>query len=200
MSGHPVLPAEPITLPLLPLRDVVVFPHMVIPLLVGRLPSITAIEKAVARDRMLFVTAQKRSDVADPQHDELYKMGTVVRALQLFRLPDGTMRVLVEGLTRAEAVRFQWSNDYYTVQVEPRSDAPEKGAETEALTRHTLQLFQDYVHLHRRIPDEVLATAQSIADPEQLAHTLSAHLLVKVPAKQKLLEARSTADRMRLLS
>ena len=187
-------------LPLLPLRDVVVFPYMTIPLLVGRLPSINAIEKAVARDRMLFVTAQKRSDVADPQHDELYKMGTVVRALQLFRLPDGTMRVLVEGLTRAEAVRFQWSNDYYTVQVEPRSDAPEKGAETEALTRHTLQLFQDYVHLHRRIPDEVLATAQSIADPEQLAHTLSAHLLVKVPAKQKLLEARSTSDRMRLLS
>ncbi|MEO5989840.1 MAG: endopeptidase La [Candidatus Eisenbacteria bacterium] len=187
-------------LPLLPLRDVVVFPYMTIPLLVGRLPSINAIEKAVARDRMLFVTAQKRSEVADPQHDELHKIGTVVRVLQLFRLPDGTMRVLVEGLTRAEAVRFQWSNDYYMVQVEPRSDAPEKGAETEALTRHTLQLFQDYVHLHRRIPDEVLATAQSIADPEQLAHTLSAHLLVKVPAKQKLLEARSTSDRMRLLS
>ena len=87
-------------LPLLPLRDVVVFPYMTIPLLVGRLPSINAIEKAVARDRMLFVTAQKRSEVADPAHDELYKVGTVVRVLQLFRLPDGTMRVLVEGVCR----------------------------------------------------------------------------------------------------
>jgi len=82
-------------LPLLPLRDVVIFPYMTLPLLVGRLPSINAIEKAVARDRMLFVTAQKRSEIADPSHDELYKVGTVVRVLQLFRLPDGTMRVRV---------------------------------------------------------------------------------------------------------
>src|SRR6185503_982744 len=87
-------------LPLLPLRDVVVFPYMTLPLLVGRRPSIRAIEKAVARDRMLFVTAQKSSEIADPSHDELYKVGTVVRVLQLFRLPDGTMRVLVEGICR----------------------------------------------------------------------------------------------------
>ena len=87
-------------LPLLPLRDVVVFPYMTLPLLVGRRPSIRAIEKAVAKDRMLFVTAQKSSEVADPSHDELYRIGTVVRVLQLFRLPDGTLRVLVEGLAR----------------------------------------------------------------------------------------------------
>jgi ATP-dependent Lon protease len=104
-------------LPLLPLRDVVVFPYMTIPLLVGRLPSINAIEKAVARDRMLFVTAQKRSEVADPSHDELYRVGTVVRVLQLFRLPDGTMRVLVEGISRCRVERFFWSTDYYMVKV-----------------------------------------------------------------------------------
>src|SRR5881409_346856 len=96
-------------LPLLPLRDVVIFPYMTIPLLVGRVPSIHAIEKAVARDRVLFVTAQKRSEVADPSHEELYRIGTVVRVLQLFRLPDGTMRVLVEGICRARAEHFLWT-------------------------------------------------------------------------------------------
>ena len=104
-------------LPLLPLRDVVVFPYMTIPLLVGRLPSINAIEKAVAGDRMLFVTAQKRSEIADPSHQELYRVGTVVRVLQLFRLPDGTLRVLVEGLSRVRVERFFWSSDHYTVRV-----------------------------------------------------------------------------------
>ena len=104
-------------LPLLPLRDVVVFPSMTIPLLVGRLPSINALEKAVARDRLLFVTAQTRSEVADPTHEELHPVGTLARVLQIFRLPDGTMRVLVEGLARCRARRFLWSSDYFTVNL-----------------------------------------------------------------------------------
>ena len=94
---------------MMPLRDLVVFPGMTLPLLVGRLPSIHAIEKAVAQDRMLFVTAQTRSEVADPTHEELYPVGTLARVLQLFRLPDGTMRVLVEGLARCRAIRFLWA-------------------------------------------------------------------------------------------
>ncbi len=187
-------------LPLLPLRDVVFFPYMTQPLLVGRMPSVHAIEKAVARDRILFVTAQKRSDVSDPQHDELYKTGCVVRVLQLFRLPDGTMRVLAEGLVRARVERFQWANEYYTVQVAPLVDAAEPGSETEALSRHALQLFQDYVHLHRRIPDEVVQGAQTITDPGQLSHTLASQLQIKVPAKQKLLEAEGPSARLRLIS
>jgi ATP-dependent Lon protease len=186
-------------LPLLPLRDVVVFPYMTIPLLVGRLPSINAIEKAVARDRMLFVTAQKRSEVADPTHEELYSVGTVVRVLQLFRLPDGTMRVLVEGLTRCRVERFQWSSDYYTVKVAALDEAPGDGAETEALMRHVLALFNDYVHLNRRIPDEVLTTANNISDPSSLAHTVAAHLLVKVPQKQRLLEVEGAVQRLKML-
>ncbi len=187
-------------LPLLPLRDVVVFPSMSISLLVGRLPSVNAIEKAMARDRILFVTAQKRSEVADPQHDELFRTGTIVRVLQLFRLPDGTLRVLVEGLLRAEAKRFQWSNDYYAVQVAALPDPDVAGPEHEALTRHALQLFQDYVHLNRRIPDEVLATTSALTDPVQLSHTIAANLLVKVPAKQRLLEAPDAAARLRMLA
>jgi len=190
----------PDRLPLLPLRDVVVFPTMSISLLVGRPPSVNAIEKAMARERLLFVTAQKRSEVADPQHDELHRTGTVVRVLQLFRLPDGTLRVLVEGLVRAEARRFQWSNDFYTVQVELKPDPEPAGAEHEALTRHALQLFQDYVHLNRRIPDEVVASTQAVVDPVQMSFTMSAHLLVKVPVKQALLEAPDAAARLRQLA
>ena len=186
-------------LPLLPLRDVVIFPYMTLPLLVGRLPSINAIEKAVARDRMLFVTAQKRSDIADPGHDELYKVGTVVRVLQLFRLPDGTMRVLVEGVARCRAERFYWSSDYYTVRVALLEDAPPAGSEIEALSRHVLALFNDYVRLNRRIPDEVLTTATNSPDPTTLGHTVAANLLVKVPQKQRLLEAEDAVQRLKLL-
>jgi ATP-dependent Lon protease len=187
-------------LPLLPLRDVVIFPYMTIPLLVGRLPSINAIEKAAARDRVLFVTAQKRSEIADPSHEELYKVGTVVRLLQLFRLPDGTIRVLVEGIARVRVERFSWSSDSYTVQVAPFPDRGTTGAEIEALMRNVLGLFNDYVHLNRRIPDEVLMTANNITDPSCLGHTVAAHLLVKVPQKQSLLEAEGAAERLRLLS
>ncbi|HTM58508.1 MAG TPA: endopeptidase La [Candidatus Udaeobacter sp.] len=187
-------------LPMLPLRDLVVFPYMTIPLLVGRVPSINAIEKAVAGDRFLFVTAQRRSEVADPTHQELYKVGTLVRVLQLFRLPDGTMRVLVEGLCRCRVERFAWSSDYYTVRVTPIDEGAPAGAEIEALMRHVLGQFSDYVHLNRRIPDEVLTSATNISDPVTLAHTVAAHLLVKVPQKQRLLEVDGSVERLKMLS
>ncbi len=187
-------------LPLLPLRDVVIFPYMTIPLLVGRLPSVNAIEKAVARDRMLFVTAQRSSEVADPSQDELFRVGTVVRVLQLFRLPDGTIRVLVEGLCRCKVERFQWSSDYYTARLSVLEDAPAAGPEVEAQMRHVMSLFNDYVHLHRRIPDEVLVTTGNITDPVSLAHHVAANLQVKVPVKQQLLEAGEVVARLRRLA
>jgi len=186
-------------LPMMPLRDLVVFPGMTIPLLVGRLPSINAIEKAMARDRMLFVTAQTHSEVADPTHEELHPVGMLVRVLQLFRLPDGTLRVLVEGLARCRAVRFLWANDYFTVKWELAPETPAGGPELEAAQRHVLGRFTEYVHLNRRIPDEVLTTAAAVADPVAFSHTLAAHLLVKVPQKQQLLEAAGPAERLRLL-
>ena len=190
----------PDRLPLLPLRDVVVFPYMTIPLLVGRLPSINAIEKAVSRDRMLFVTAQRRSEIADPSHEELYPVGTVVRVLQLFRLPDGTMRVLVEGICRCFVERFRWSGDSYTARVKVLEEKRLAGAEVEAQMRHVLALFGDYVHLNRRIPDEVLLTANNITDPAALAHTVAAHLLVKVSKKQRLLEVEGAMERLKALA
>src|SRR5262245_12897322 len=173
---------------------------MTIPLLVGRLPSINAIEKAVAGDRMLFVTAQKRSEVADPTHQELYRVGTVVRILQLFRLPDGTLRVLVEGLTRVKVERFFWSSNHYTVRVVPTPETLAESSEVEALMRNVLGLFNDYVHMNRRIPDEVLLTANNVTDPSTLTHTIASHLLLKVPQKQSLLEVDSVSERLQQLS
>jgi ATP-dependent Lon protease len=173
---------------------------MTITLLVGRQPSVNAIEKAMSRDRLLFVTAQKRSEVADPQHDELHRVGAVVRVLQLFRLPDGSLRVLVEGLLRAEVKRFQWSADFYTVQVAPAPDGDRPAPEHEALVRHGLSLFQEYVHLNRRIPDEVVPTTTALTDPAQVSFTMAGHLLVKTAVKQRLLEAADAATRLRLLA
>ncbi len=187
-------------LPLLPLKDIVVFPSVTIPLLVGRLASINAVEKAMARGRIVFVTAQKRGDVANPTHDELHSVGTIVRVLQLFRLPDGTLRLLIDGLGRGQATRFLWSNDYFTVRLKLLPEAPATGPELEALRRHVLAQFNDYVRLNRRIPDEILATAGAIPDPGVLSHTLAAHLLVKVPQKQALLEAAGPVERLQLLS
>src|SRR5262249_32259178 len=153
-----------------------IYPTMTIPLLVGRAPSIRAIEKAMARDRVLFVTAQMRSEVADPSHDELFTIGTVVRVLQVFRLPDGPMRGLVGGIHRARAERSLWSSDFYTVRIAlaPEPDTP--SVEVEALARHALALFNDYVRLNRRIPDEVLTTANHITDLSTLSYTLASHL------------------------
>ncbi|MGH7725265.1 MAG: endopeptidase La [Candidatus Eiseniibacteriota bacterium] len=187
-------------LPLLPLRDVVVFPYMTIPLLVGRVPSINAVERAVARDRILFVTAQKRSEVADPSHEELHRVGTVVRVLQLFRLPDGTLRVLVEGIVRGFAHKIQWAGDSHTAQISVLSESETATPETEALMRNVLGAFNEYVHLNRRIPDEVLMTANNINEPSCLAHTVGAQLLVKAQTKQKLLETGPAAERLKQLS
>ncbi|MFM7232719.1 MAG: endopeptidase La [bacterium] len=187
-------------LPLLPLRDVVVFPDMTITLLVGRAPSVNAIDRAMAADRLLFVTAQKRSEVADPQQDELHRIGCVVRVLQLFRLPDGTLRVLVEGLARAEVARFQWSADFFTVEARALPDPDRPDPEHEALVRHALSLFQDYVQLNRRIPDEVVPSTAAITGPVQVSYAIAGHLLVKAAVKQRLLETPDAATRLRLLA
>jgi ATP-dependent Lon protease len=187
-------------LALLPLRDVVLFPHMTVPLLVGRVPSVNAIEEAVAGNRVLFATAQKRPDVVDPQKDDLYRLGTVVRVLQLFRLPDGTMRVLVEGLVRARVRRFLSADDFYLARVEALEDSEDPGSETEALMRSVAGAFNEYVHLNRRISDEVLLTVNNISDPAAFAYTVASHLQVKVAVKQELLELDTVTERLRHLN
>jgi ATP-dependent Lon protease len=187
-------------IPLLPLRDVVIFPYMTIPLLVGRIPSVNAIEAAVQRDRVLFVLAQRRPDVPDPAAKDLYRVGTVVRVLQLFRLPDGTMRVLVEGICRARAKKFFRTSDSMSASVSIIDDKVRQDAQLEALQRNVLASFNDYVHLNRRVPDEVLSTANNIGNPVLLSYTVASHLILKVAVKQAVLEEDDLTERFRQLS
>jgi ATP-dependent Lon protease len=187
-------------IPLLPLRDVVIYPYMTIPLLVGRIPSVNAIEAAVQKDRVLFVLAQRRPDVPDPVAKDLYRVGTVVRVLQLFRLPDGTMRVLVEGICRARAKKFFKASDSMAVSVSIIEDKVRQDAQLEALMRNVLASFNDYVHLNRRVPDEVLSTANNIGNPVLLSYTVASHLILKVAVKQAVLEEDDLTERFRQLS
>ena len=187
-------------IPLLPLRDVVIFPYMTIPLLVGRIPSVNAIEAAVQKDRVLFVLAQRRPDVPDPVAKDLYRVGTVVRVLQLFRLPDGTMRVLVEGICRARAKKFFRGSEYMSTSVAIIEDKVRQDAQLEAMTRNVLASFNDYVHLNRRVPDEVLSTANNIGNPVLLSYTVASHLILKVAVKQGVLEEDDLTERFRQLS
>ncbi len=187
-------------IPLLPLRDVVIYPYMTIPLLVGRNASVNAIEAAVQRDRVVFVLAQKRPEVADPASKDLYRVGTVVRVLQLFRLPDGTMRVLVEGICRGRGKKFFQEKDSMSASVAILKDDVDADAQLEALMRNVLASFNDYVHLNRRVPDEVLATANNITNPVLLSYTVASHLLLKVGVKQQILEQDDLVERFRLLS
>ncbi|MGE5176064.1 MAG: endopeptidase La [Hyphomicrobiales bacterium] len=187
-------------IPLLPLRDVVIYPYMTIPLLVGRVASVNAIEAAVQKDRVVFVLAQKRPEVADPASKDLYRVGTIVRVLQLFRLPDGTMRVLVEGIARGRAKKFFSSQETMSTSVAVLEDEPRTNAQLEALIRNVLASFNDYVHLNRRVPDEVLATANNITNPVLLSYTVASHLLLKVGVKQQILELDDLAERFRVLS
>ena len=166
-------------IPLLPLRDIVIYPYMTIPLLVGRVASVNAIEQAVQKDRMVFVLAQKKPEVADPASKDLYRVGTVVRVLQLFRLPDGTMRVLVEGICRGKVKKFYPSSDAMAASVTVIKDADPQGPEIEALQRNVLASFNDYVHLNRRVPDEVMATANNITNSTLLSYTVAAHLITE---------------------
>ncbi|HEX7077618.1 MAG TPA: endopeptidase La [Candidatus Eisenbacteria bacterium] len=187
-------------IPLLPLRDVVIYPYMTIPLLVGRVASVNAIEAAVQKDRVVFVLAQRRPEVADPAAKDLYRVGTIVRVLQLFRLPDGTMRVLVEGIARGRAKKFFTTQDSMSASVAVLQDETKPDAQLEALIRNVLASFNDYVHLNRRVPDEVLATANNITNPVLLSYTVASHLLLKVGVKQQILEQDDLVERFRLLS
>ena len=187
-------------IPLLPLRDVVIFPYMTIPLLVGRVASVNAIEAAVQRDRVVFVLAQRRPEVTDPGSKDLYRVGTVVRVLQLFRLPDGTMRVLVEGICRGRAKKFFAGTDSMSASVTVLKDEMQPEPQLEALTRNVLASFNDYVHLNRRVPDEILSNANNIANPVLLSYTIASHMILKVGVKQEILEQDELVERFRLLS
>ncbi len=199
MSGQALLPAEPITLPLLPLRDVVVFPHMVIPLFVGRPKSIKALEAAMESGRQIMLVAQKAAAKDEPKAEDLFDIGCVSTILQLLKLPDGTVKVLVEGLQRAGASQVREEREHFVAEVLPIGPDAVAAPEIEALRRAVVQHFDQYVKLNRKIPPEILTSIAGIDEPGRLADTIAAHLQLKLEAKQSVLDLSDVAKRLEKL-
>ena len=192
MSAHPALPSLPLELPLMPLRDVVVFPHMVIPLFVGRPKSIKALEAAMEAERRIMLVAQKAAAKDEPATDDMFEMGCVATILQMLKLPDGTVKVLVEGLQRAKVLAIQEGETHFVANVCPLERDAERADlqpnELEALRRAVMQQFDQYVKLNKKIPSEILTSIANIDDPGRLADTIAAHLPLKLEAKQVVLD------------
>ncbi|WP_343628570.1 endopeptidase La [Roseateles sp.] len=199
MSGHPILPAEPITLPLLPLRDVVVFPHMVIPLFVGRPKSIKALEAAMEAGRQIMLVAQKAAGKDEPKPDDMFEMGCVSSILQMLKLPDGTVKVLVEGLQRATTRKIEDGEEHFTAEVMPIPPEADDQPEVEALRRAVTQQFDQYVKLNKKIPPEILTSIAGIDDAGRLGDTIAAHLPLKLDAKQSVLDLSEVGKRLEKL-
>lgn len=198
MSGQVSLPPEPIDLPLLPLRDVVVFPHMVIPLFVGRPKSIKALESAMVAERRIMLVAQKTAAKDEPAVDDMFEVGCVSTILQMLKLPDGTVKVLVEGQQRALVNKIEEGESHFSANVTPiQLDHSVKGEnEIEALRRAVMQQFDQYVKLNKKIPPEILTSIASIDDPGRLADTIAAHLPLKLDNKQIILDLSSVKARL----
>ncbi len=199
MSGTQLLPAEQIRLPLLPLRDVVVFPHMVIPLFVGRPKSIKALEAAMESGKSIMLVAQKTAAKDEPTDKDLYEVGCIANILQMLKLPDGTVKVLVEGTQRANIVDVTEDESHFTCEAVPVVLAPAESAETEALRRAIVSQFDSYVKLNKKIPPEILTSLSGIDEPGRLADTIAAHLPIKLEQKQKILEMVSVTERLESL-
>lgn len=199
MSASQTLPSDPIDLPLLPLRDVVVFPHMVIPLFVGRPRSIRALEVAMEAGKSIMLVAQKSAGKDDPTPEDVYEIGCVASILQMLKLPDGTVKVLVEGAQRARIDSVQDAESHFTCQVTPVAPDTSAGPEAEALRRAIVAQFEQYVKLNKKIPPEILTSLAGIDDAGRLADTIAAHLPLKLEQKQKMLEVVPTAERLEAL-
>lgn len=187
------------TFPLLPLRDVVVFPQMVLPLFVGRERSISALEAAMADGKKVFLAAQKEAGVDEPGADDLYRVGTVASVLQLLKLPDGTVKVLIEGDVRAELGEVNDNGEFLEAVVEVREPEALSDREAESLCHVLMNQFEQYTKLSKKVPAEVLTSLKNITDPSRLVDTMSAHLSLNVAEKQKLLESGSVRDRIEQL-
>ncbi len=196
MSGHPVLPAEELTLPLLPLRDVVVFPHMVIPLFVGRPKSIKALEVAMEAGKHILLVAQKSAADDEPSANDLYEVGSIASILQMLKLPDGTVKVLVEGTQRARIVSVTDEGSHFVADASPIVTDGSSQNEVEAMRRTLLSQFDQYVKLNKKIPPEILTSLSGIDDGGRLADTVAAHLPLKLEQKQQILEIEDVLKRL----
>ncbi len=188
-----------IEMPVLALRDVVVYPHMVIPLFVGREKSIRCLEAAMDNDKQIFLVAQKDAGVDEPETDDVYKVGTIATILQLLKLPDGTVKVLVEGNVRGEIQTYLQTDAYFIAEVVRNEDQEIPENEQEVLVRSSISQFEGYVKLNKKIPPEVLTSLNGIEDAARLADTMAAHMPLKLSEKQKVLEMDSINGRLEYL-
>jgi ATP-dependent Lon protease len=190
-----VVPAQ-IGMPVLPLRDVVVYPHMVIPLFVGREKSIVALDLAMKADKRILLVAQKQADVDDPKGEDLYRVGTVATILQLLKLPDGTVKVLVEGVDRASIEKLT-EGEFFSAEVTALPDQERyEEREMDVLTRSVITQFEQYVKLNKKVPPEILTSLAGIEQAGRLADTVAAHMSLKLSEKQKVLEIPDVRKRL----
>ncbi len=192
-----VIEDQMLVTPVLPLRDVVVYPHMVIPLFVGREKSIRALDHAMQNNKQILLVAQKSAEVDDPQEEDINRVGTLSSILQLLKLPDGTVKVLVEGAERARIIQIIGAEDYFNAQI-ARIETPALGdeREVEVLMRSVLTLFDQYVKLNKKVPPEILTSLAGIDEPGRLADTIAAHMALKLDEKQKVLEIEDVRARL----
>jgi ATP-dependent Lon protease len=182
--------------PVLPLRDIVVFPHMIVPLFVGREKSVRALEDVMKDDKKILLVTQKNAGDDDPKPDDIYNVGTVGTVLQLLKLPDGTVKVLVEGTQRAAISGFSDNEEFFEATAELLPDSDENPEEHEALARSVISQFEQYIKLNKKIPPEVLVSLNQIEEPSKLADTVASHLALKIAEKQELLELATITERL----
>jgi len=198
-KGDDDSPTNKRVLPLLPLRDIIVFPHMVVPLFVGREKSINSLEEAMAGSKDVLLAAQRLAKTNDPRPDDIFPVGTIGTIIQLLRLPDGTVKVLIEGKQRARITEFVETGDLFKVEVEPIVEQLDPKVELDALLRQVHATFETYVKLNKRIPPEMQVAVSSIEDPAKLADSIVAHLNLKLADKQGILETEDPAKRLEKL-
>jgi len=191
-----IIEGAPELYPVLPLRDIVVFPYMIVPLFVGREKSIAALEEVMRTDKQILLVAQKNASDDEPTADGIYDMGTLASVLQLLKLPDGTVKVLVEGTRRAMISRYTDNENYFEAEIEPVEESVGAEDEIEALARSVVSQFESYVKLNKKISPEVLGTASQIEDYSKLADTIASHLAIKIAEKQQILEVTSVSERL----
>src|ERR1700748_981404 len=184
------------TLPVLPLRNIVVFPHMVVPLFVGRDKTVRALEEAMRADKQILLVTQKNENEDDPQVDAIYEIGVIAKVLQLLKLPDGTVKVLVEGVSRARILRYTAQEAFYEADVALTPEERGQEHEAEALSRAVAEQFENYVKLNKKVPPEALAAIPQIDNPGELADRVASHLSVKIADKQQLLEIAHVVKRL----
>src|ERR1700674_3875829 len=189
-------PGEVRAYPVLPLRDIVVFPHNIVPLFVGREKSIRALEEVMRGDTFVLLATQKNASDDDPATDAIYEVGTLASVLQLLKLPDGTVKVLVEGAERAKIQKYTARLDYYEAEAAVLVDSTGERVEAEALARSVVTEFEGYVKLNKKVSPEVIGVVQQIEDYAKLADTVASHLAVKIPDKQAILETPSVTERL----